>query len=391
MLALLEILQAGGTRTVADLADRLGVDERTVRRYVDHLIDLDVPVRSVRGRYGGYRLAPGYRMPPLMLTDEEALAVLLGLVAGRRAGLVTTTIAAAESAAAKVRRVLPEALGRRLDALLATADFTAPPRPMVIPETDVLLMLAEAARHRQPVEVGYTAWKGRRSERTVHPYGIVAHSGRWYVTGADSASGEVRTFRLDRIQTARVLPGSFEVPTGFDPAGRVLAGIAGVPYLHEVALRVQGTAEQVRARIPAGLATVRELPDDPTHDPAVAAAGDASEPCGPPAVSGAQEGAGWVRVQLRAERLEWVPSLLAWLDRPFVIESPEALRDHVHALARRLAAYADAVSGADEGAGPAPSNRPSTAMARPAPARRRTSGRTYSQAGRGFAEGEGGH
>ena len=90
MLTLLELLQSGGMRTLAELADRLGVDERTVRRYVDHLIDLDVPVESVRGRYGGYRLAPGYRMPPLMLSDDEALAVLLGLVAGRRAGLPTT-------------------------------------------------------------------------------------------------------------------------------------------------------------------------------------------------------------------------------------------------------------------------------------------------------------
>ncbi|MDX6312655.1 MAG: hypothetical protein QOF84_361 [Streptomyces sp.] len=326
VLALLEILQTGGTRTVADLADRLGVDERTVRRYVDHLIDLDVPVRSVRGRYGGYRLAPGYRMPPLMLTDEEALAVLLGLVAGRRAGLVTTSVAAAESAAAKVRRVLPEALGRRLDALLATADFTDPSRPVVIPETGVLLMLAEAAWHRRPVEVSYTARNGRCSERTVHPYGIVAHSGRWYVTGADSASGEVRTFRLDRIESARVLPGSFEVPVGFDPAGRVLSGLAETPYRHEVSLRVRGTAEQVRSRLPAGLATVQELPADPAEDPA--------------------EAAEWVRVQLRAERLEWVPSVLAWLDRPFVIEYPDALRDHVRALAHRLATSADEVPGA---------------------------------------------
>src|ERR1022692_2077185 len=219
VLALLEILQAGGTRTTADLASRLDVDERTVRRYVDHLIDLDIPVRSVRGRYGGYRLAPGYRIPPLMLTDDEALAVLLGLVAGLRAGLVTTSATAMESAAAKIRRVLPEALGRRLDALLATADFTTAARPAATHETGVLLMLVEAARHRRPVAVSYTARDGRRSERTVYPYGIVVHSGRWYVTGADSASGEVRTFRLDRIETATVLPGSFEIPAGFDPAG----------------------------------------------------------------------------------------------------------------------------------------------------------------------------
>src|SRR5216684_1935315 len=97
VLTLLELLQSGGIRTVAELADRLGVDGRTVRRYVDHLIDLDVPVESVRGRYGGYRLASGYRMPPLMLSDDEALAVLLGLVAGRRTGFMTTTATASDA------------------------------------------------------------------------------------------------------------------------------------------------------------------------------------------------------------------------------------------------------------------------------------------------------
>src|SRR6476646_10173859 len=112
VLTLLELLQSGGTRTVAELAERLGVEGRTVRRYVDHLIDLDVPVESVRGRYGGYRLAPGHRMPPLMLGDDEALAVLLGLIAGRRAGLPTTTGTARETATAKIRRVLPKHLAR---------------------------------------------------------------------------------------------------------------------------------------------------------------------------------------------------------------------------------------------------------------------------------------
>ena len=109
VLSLLELLQSGGVRTVAELADRLDVDERTVRRYVDHLIDLDVPVESVRGRYGGYRLASGYRMPPLMLSDDEALAVLLGLVAGRRTGLVTTT-----GTAARRRRPSPPGTPARL-------------------------------------------------------------------------------------------------------------------------------------------------------------------------------------------------------------------------------------------------------------------------------------
>jgi predicted DNA-binding transcriptional regulator YafY len=315
VLALLEVLQAGGTRTVADLAGLLGVDERTVRRYVEHLVDLDVPVRSVRGRYGGYRLAPGYRMPPLMLTDEEALAVLLGLLAGQRAGLVGASVAAVASASAKVRRVLPAALGERLDALVATAAFTGPTRTGEAPETDVLLAVAGAARAHRPIAVRHTGRDGATTERTVDPYGLVVHGARWYVTGADSASGEIRTFRLDRIVTATVLPGSFGVPAGFDPAARVLSGLAEVPRRHAVSLRVHGTAEHVRARIPAGIATVDALPDG--------------------------EDGPVVRVRLRAERLDWVPSLLAWVDRPFVIEEPEALRGHVHALAARLAACAD--------------------------------------------------
>jgi predicted DNA-binding transcriptional regulator YafY len=314
MLALLEILQSGGTRTVADLAARVGVDERTVRRYVVHLTELGIPVRSVRGRYGGYRLAPGYRMPPLMLTDDEALAVLLGLVAGRRAGLVTTSVAAAESAAAKVQRVLPEALGHRLDALLQITDFTVRSRSVIELETTVLLLLAEAARDRRPVAMSYTSLNGRRSERTVHPYGIVAHSGRWYVTGADSASGETRTFRLDRITMPQLQAGTFDLPDGFDPAERVLSGLAEAPHRHVVSLRVQGTAEQVRSRLPAGIATMHDIADVD----------------------------GWVRVRLRAERLDWVPAVLAGLGLPFVVEHPEALRGLVRSLAERLTAAAAA-------------------------------------------------
>jgi predicted DNA-binding transcriptional regulator YafY len=325
MLALLEILQSGGTRTVGDLAARIGVDERTVRRYVLHLDELGIPVRSVRGRYGGYRLAPGYRMPPLMLTDDEALAVLLGLVAGRRAGLLTTSGVAAESAAAKVRRVLPEALGRRLDALLQTADFTVRARPVIELETTLLLLLAEAARDRRPVAMSYTSQNGRRSDRTVHPYGIVAHSGRWYVTGADSSSGETRTFRLDRITAAELQAGTFEVPDGFDPAERVLSGLAEAPHRHAVALRVRGTAEQVRSRLPAGLAAVYGIADVD----------------------------GWVRVRLRAERLDWVPAVLAGLGLPFAVEHPEALRGLVRSLAERLDAAADTVRTGE----PAPDRR----------------------------------
>jgi predicted DNA-binding transcriptional regulator YafY len=315
VLTLLDLLQSGGTRTIAELADRLGVEGRTVRRYVDQLIDLDVPVEAVRGRYGGYRLARGYRLPPLMLNDDEALAVLLGLIAGRRTGLAADT--ASETAAAKIRRVLPERLARRLDAVQRSLAFTGPARESAAPDAGTLLTVADAVRHRRPVAMRYTDRDGRRSDRTLHPHGIVSHSGRWYVTGADPDIGENRTFRLDRITDARTLPGSFDAPAGPDPAQRVLAGLAATPYRHQVVLRINGTVEQIRARLPAGIASL----DEPAAE---------QEP--------ATER--WRRVELRAERLDWLPALLASLDRPFVIERPDELRGLVAALADRLASYA---------------------------------------------------
>ncbi|MFF0635891.1 helix-turn-helix transcriptional regulator [Nocardia sp. NPDC004151] len=316
VLALLELLQTGGTHTVGELAGRLGVDERTVRRYVTHLTDLDIPVRSVRGRYGGYRLAPGYRMPPLMLTDDEAVAVLLGLLTSR-ADRPTAAARAADSATAKLRRVLPPRLTARLDALIDTVEFTADTRPEVAAETAVLLRLAEATREHRPVAIGYTDRNGRSSQRTVHPYGLVDHSGRWYLTGMDSDSDELRQFRLDRITAVSTQPGTFTPPTEFEPAAHLLSALANAPYRHEVSVRVQGTLTQVRPLLPATIATVQEIDSQPA---------DTSP---------------WVRIRIRAEQLDWIPALLAGLNRPFIIEHPDTLNDAVRALAGRLTAAAD--------------------------------------------------
>lgn len=309
VLALLEILQDGGTRQVGDLAELLGVDERTVRRYAEHLVDLDIPVRSVRGRYGGYHLAPGYRMPPLMLTDEEAVAVMIGLVVGRRARLVPDS-PASQSALAKLRRVLPTTLRDRLEALLATASFTAPPRSSTPADTAVLLTLAETAHDRRPVEITYTDRGGRASTRTIHPLGLVGHSGRWYLSAMDPKQSQHRSFRLDRITTATPQPGSFDPQPG-DPAGEVLASLARTPWAHPVTLRVHGRADDIERRLPLGLAVVEPIDES------------------------------WARVRLNTERLDWVPALIAGLDRPFVIEEPAELRAHMNEFARRLGRWAD--------------------------------------------------
>ncbi|WP_133900599.1 helix-turn-helix transcriptional regulator [Actinophytocola oryzae] len=305
VLALLELLQSGGIHTVTSLATRLGVDERTLRRYAQHLTDLGIPIESRRGRYGGYQLAPGYKLPPLMLTDEEAVAVVLGLVAGRRTGLVAATEAAADSASAKVRRVLPVELARRLDALQSAADFTSPEWSATPPGTAQLLVLADAARRHQPVEITYTSWRGGVSERRVEPYGLVFHSGRWYVTGLDSRRGEVRTFRLDRVASAALVPGTFAVPADFDPIARVLSGLADVRYPCEASVLLHTTVEDVRTKLPASVATVTETPDG-------------------------------VRVLLRGNSWVWAAAVLAWLGCTFEIEYPDELRTEVVGLAERL-------------------------------------------------------
>ncbi|MCC2321540.1 helix-turn-helix transcriptional regulator [Cellulomonas xiejunii] len=309
VLALLELLQTGRLRTVGDLADRLGVDERTVRRYADHLADLGIPVEAQRGRYGGYRLAPGHKLPPLMLTDDEAVAVVLGLTVAERAGLASTGQTATASALAKVSRVLPRPLSRRIDSLLATAQFTAPARSAAPTGADTLLALASAAQARRTVTIAYTAWDGRESRREVDVYGLVLHSGRWYVTGHDHGRDDVRTFRLDRVTAVEQGAGSYVVPADFDAGTHVVAGIGAVQWAHEVTVVLRTTLAQARERLPRSVGRLSEHADG-------------------------------VLLETRAERLDGMAAMLAGLGWEFEVLSPDALRDEVLVLAERLRAGA---------------------------------------------------
>jgi predicted DNA-binding transcriptional regulator YafY len=144
----------------------------------------------------------------------------------------------------------------------------------------------------------------------VHPYGLVAHRGRWYLTGADEVSGEVRTFRLDRIARVRPAEGVFAAPADFQPAEAVLASLAGTPWRHRVTVRVRGAAEDVSARLPRGLATIEPAAEE-----------------------------GWVLVRLRAERLDWLPGVLGGLGLSFAVVEPAELRDAVRVWAEQVAAW----------------------------------------------------
>jgi predicted DNA-binding transcriptional regulator YafY len=253
--------------------------------------------------------------------------------------LTTTDRTANETASAKIRRVLPRHIARRLDTLLEALAFTGQPGEFDAPDAGVLLTLADAVRHRRPVSIRYTDRNGQRSERTLHAYGIVAHAGRWYVTGKDARIGEDRTFRLERIVDARTLPGAFEEPVGPAPAERLLSGFATAEYRHEVTLRIHATVEQIRAHLPAGVASVTE-PEPAAGEDREAEHREAEDPEAQGREAEDRPAERWLRVELRAERLDWLPPVLAALDRPFVIERPDELRDLVTAFADRLAARA---------------------------------------------------
>lgn len=303
VLALLELLQAQPGLTGPELARRLEVDGRTVRRYTSTLVDLGVPVQAERGRHGGYRLLPGYKLPPLMFTDDEAVAVVVGLLAAARQGLTTPL--------AKIERVLPARLRERVQAVRETLGFTAPPRTAPPPPAAHLLTLGEAVRSHRRVWLAYRSWRGEDTDREFDPYGVVVHNGRWYTAGFDHRSGEVRTLRLDRIAAIRGLELRFQPPAGFDAVAHVVAGLAAVPYRHEVEVVLQAALADVATRIPPAVATLAEHPDG-------------------------------VLLTCRAERLDGMAGLLAGLGCDFTIHHPGELRHEVAALARRLDRAANA-------------------------------------------------
>ncbi|MFG3699287.1 helix-turn-helix transcriptional regulator [Micromonospora sp. NPDC047620] len=314
VLGMLELLQSHHRLTGAELARRLSVDERTVRRYAATLAELGIPVAAERGRHGGYRLRPGYKLPPLMLTDDEAVAVLLGLVAAERLGLGTEEPATA-TALAKIRRVLPSALGDRLAAVQEHLGFTLRhPTAEARPATGTLLTLGAAARHRRRVRLDYRSWSGAASRRQLDPYGLVFHAGRWYVTGHDHLRGEVRTFRLDRIGEVETGTETFVVPDGFDPVAQVTRSLAGVPYAHDVEVLLETDLATARRRVPPSVAELTESTDG-------------------------------VLLRARAENLDGMAQLLAGLGWPFTVLSPDALRTAVTEHARRLAGWAGRTPG----------------------------------------------
>jgi len=299
LLAFLELLQSRPVVDGRGAATDLGVTERTIRRYAVALHDIGIPVDGQPGVGGGYRLRAGSRLPPLMLSDGEATAVALGLVIAERRGI------AAGDALAKITRVLPERLARRIERLrdvsLLGEPESAPPA-----SGETLLVIAEAVRRRRSLEIDYTRADGTPSSRAIDPLGLVARRGRWYVPARDRASSELRTFRADRVGRAKIGEPAAPPEPGFDPAAHVVRMLARLPYEWQIEVYLDAPIEEISRRVSPTLA---ELTAD----------------------------GGGTRLEMGADSLEWAAGLLAGVGADFRVIRPDELRDELAELSARLA------------------------------------------------------
>lgn len=246
VLALLELLQAHGQVSGAEIAARLEVDVRTVRRYIAALEEMGIPVVAERGRAGGYALVAGFKLPPMMFSDDEALALSVGLLAARSLGLDRAAPAIA-SAQAKLERTMPASLRQRVRAVDDTVQLGLR-RANAAAGQAALGLLSVAARAGRRVRLGYVDAAGTPSERKLDTYGLAFHDGCWYAVGWCHLREAVRSFRLDRIGSMTALDEGFERPAAFDALGYLVRSVATLPRAWTVEVFLKTTLERAQAQ-----------------------------------------------------------------------------------------------------------------------------------------------
>ena len=303
VLTVLELLQSRPRITGPELADRLEVDVRTVRRYITMLQDMGIPVEGGVGRVGGYSLRPGFKLPPLMFTEDEALVLTLGLLMARKQG-VDGTSALAQSTLAKIERILPTTLQEKMKALQETTAFDDN-GPAERVSASILKTLSEAARQNQRVELVYHTPGSDETQRLFDPYGLVSHENHWYTVGYCWLRDELRVFRLDRVRRVELVEARFNRPTNFNCLEYLIQTIVAIPDQWNIEVVLQTTLEEIRPRVPMDMASLE------------------TQPAG---------------VVLRASLhdLDWVARFLAGLGCPFVIRQPVELRTALQKLATNL-------------------------------------------------------
>ena len=307
LLQLLSLLQTPREWPGGELADRLGVSRRTVRRDIDRLRELGYPVQATLGSDGGYRLVAGKAMPPLVLDDEEAVAIAVGLRAGAGHALEGVDEASVR-ALAKLEQVLPSRLRHRVATLqAATTPLTSGDGASIAPET--LTVMASTVAGQERLRFAYRAKDGTESRRLTEPYRLVSTGQRWYLVAYDLDREDWRTFRVDRVSRPFATGARFtprELPTG-SAAEYLRQSMHRRQETYEYAVTFTAPADVVAARVPSWLGTPEPLDE---HS------------CRLRATTG--------------DPVDWLAVRLAMLGCEFTVQEPEELVRCVRELGGRL-------------------------------------------------------
>jgi len=309
VLTVLELLQSRPSITGPELAERLEMDVRTVRRYITHLQDVGIPVEANIGRHGGYRLRPGFKLPPLMFTEEEATAIMLGLLGTSWLEIGQSSVAV-EGALAKVSRVLPRQARERLQTMSSHLAFFSPHQESR-PDISLVIGLSEAIGQQQRIVITYHSLHNQVTQRKVEPYGMLGWNGRWYLVGYCCLRQDHRTFRLDRIQQVELLAESFVRPEDFDCRTYVREQYSREAARWHIEVEFQAALYTVQQKIPAAYGSL-----------AATSTG--------------------VLFQSQYEDLDDMARYLMALNLPFAIHQPPELREALLRLAEQAVQMANA-------------------------------------------------
>lgn len=303
VLTVLELLQSKPFITGPELATRLEVDVRTVRRYIATLQDAGIPVEANIGRHGGYRLRPGFKLPPLIFTEEEATAIMLGLL-GTSWLEIGQPSAAVEGALAKVSRVLPFRARDRLNAVASHLFFFSPQKDAQ-PNVSLLINISEAIAQQRRITLDYRSHRDQTTSRKVEPYGMIGWDGRWYLVGYCCLRQDIRTFRLDRIQQVEALEETFERAEDFDCRAYMAEKYSQGSGRWRIEVEFQATLYAMQQKIPASYGTLT------------------------PTANG-------VLYQAEYDSIDSQARYLMSLNIPFVVHQPPELREALRGLAEQM-------------------------------------------------------
>jgi predicted DNA-binding transcriptional regulator YafY len=266
ILAMLELLQDRPGMSGPDLAGALGVTTRTIRRYVATLQDMGIPVEPNAGRIGGYWLRPGYRMPPLMFSAEEAIGLAVALLSTRVSNEADLPEPVA-NALAKIERSMPRDLAGRIETIRNGFKMAQNPwsDTAVFPKPEILAEVIQASLAHQRCWIRYGSWEGNQTSRDIDPYGVLFLDGRWYVHGWCHLRKDARTFRIDRIRRMDIMPQVFEPPPGIDIEDAVMRSIASSRSGGEFELVIEAPVERVRSYLPPPIAILEPVGDGKTR------------------------------------------------------------------------------------------------------------------------------